>query len=88
MCSRDCLNCPFPDCIDDTFTPSDYLDQVEEEKAAGVFQPEDECYFLIDLLAVARSERRRARHRVHMRERRREDKGRRDARKEKRSETV
>ena len=73
MCFRDCLNCPFPDCIDDTFTPVDYLDQVEEEKALGIFQPEDAECFLIDLLRVVRSERRRERMRARMRERRMEE---------------
>ena len=73
MCSRDCLNCPFPDCIDDTFTPVDYLDQVEEEKELGIFQPEDDEFFLIDLLRVVRSERRRERERARVQERRREE---------------
>ena len=70
MCRRDCLNCIFSDCIDNGFSACDYLDQVELEKNCGIFQPEDEKYFLPDLLTIVRHERRRARARTHSRENR------------------
>jgi hypothetical protein len=60
-CDRNCFACRFLDCIDASFSPSDYLELVELERDLGIFQPEDEKYFLLDLVAVTKLEEKRKR---------------------------
>ena len=57
VCNRKCAECSYKDCIDDTFTPSDYLDLIDLEKSLGMYLPEDEKYFYEDLLAVVERQR-------------------------------
>lgn len=59
VCNRKCAECTYKDCIDDTFTPSDYLDLIDLEKSLGVYLPEDEKFFYDDLLAVVERQRER-----------------------------
>lgn len=75
-CNRDCFSCRFPDCIDSSFSVSDYIELVELEKEIGVFQREDENYYFLDMLAVARTEAKKERAKRRRQEKRVERKAR------------
>lgn len=68
MCSRDCFHCVYKDCVDGSFSPSDYVELVELEKAVGIFSPEDEEYYEQDLLGVIMLEEKRRRFNQRRRE--------------------
>ena len=68
MCSRDCFHCVYKDCVDGSFTPFDYIELVELEKAVGIFQPEDEQHYEEDLFAVIVLEEKRRRFNQRRRE--------------------
>ena len=69
-CDKDCFNCRFSDCINGALSPSDYIELVEIEREVGVFQPEDEQYYYIDLLSIVKSYERKARQKKRARNKR------------------
>ena len=73
ICNRKCADCSFADCIDDSFSPTDYLDLIDLEKSLGVYLPEDEKYFYDDLLIVVLRERRKERLCAYVRDKRQKE---------------
>lgn len=58
-CDKKCFKCQYADCINDRVTAMDFLDIVDLEKEVGVYQPEDEKWFVVELEYYVRRDRRR-----------------------------
>jgi len=68
-CVKDCLHCPYPDCLNDDYGPEDLDAVIEAEKCAGIYTEHDEKCFQDELFYALSASRSKASLRVAVAER-------------------